>query len=369
MAVLDIPIEQEKRLKSAEDALSFGRWVITQGLGGWKVITPSGSYALMAQANGQFTCSCPDFGLYGSRGLECKHVCGLRLWLSTRQAVQPADQQIIDQGENRMSIENLVRECGWVKLFHPSNAQVTIPLSLDKPILVAEAQALMASVTSLLQAGFSVDMPGLEEGEHEEEMGFVVRRAKVNADETETPVVDLYPVNANFRRLAKYLNDEAGVREFEAACGLSLASLPLYEGDNTIERGKNPKMEKYVVALTRPVKIVWKYNPRYEGENDKKNLKRIFVRWGAGAATSNDHKASSQAETMSIEAAKGMICPLGSKSHPEFKGMSLEKVAQTDDGRKVLDYLAGEQYQPNGDKAGQKVKQAAKMLLAALQPV
>jgi len=267
-----------------------------------------------------------------------------------------------------MNTENLVRECGWVKLFHPSTAQVTIPLSLDKPILVAEAQALMASVTSLLQAGFSVEMPGLEDGEHEEEIGFVVRRAKVNADETETPVVDLYPVNANFRRVAKYLNEETDVREFEAACSLSLQALPLHEGDNTIERGKNPKLDKYVVALKRPVKIVWKFNPRYEGENDKKNPKRVFVRWANGAPASDGNIVLSPALWLTLEDAKAVLCPLGSKSHPEFKGMTLEQVGQTEDGRKVLAYIAGDQYQPNGDKNGHKAKAAAKILLEALCP-
>jgi len=368
LVALDLPVEQQKRQKSAVDALALGRWEIFPGQGGWRVSTPTDTYILTLQANGQFTCSCPDHERYGRHGLECKHLCGLRLWMNIQESAEPAAKQPTEKGENRMTTENLVRECGWVKLFHPSSAQVTIPLSLEKPILVAEAQALMASVTSLLQAGFSVEVPGLEDGEHEEEMGFVVRRAKVNADETETPVVDLYPVNANFRRLAKYLNDEADVREFEAACGLSLASLPLYEGDNTIERGKNPKMEKYVIPLKRPVKVVWKYNPRYEGENDKKNPKRLFVRWGTGVAGAEGNVVLTPVETMNVETAKGMICPLGSKSHPEFKGMSLEKVSQTEDGRKVLDYLSGDQYQPNGDKSGQKVKQAAKVLLAALQP-
>ena len=42
-----------------------------------------------------------------------------------------------------------------------------------------------------------------QDGEREEEIGFIVRRAKVNANESETPVVDLYPVNANFRRFSQ----------------------------------------------------------------------------------------------------------------------------------------------------------------------
>ena len=368
MTALNIPVEQQRRQRSAEEALAHGRWAIFPGLPGWRVKTPTDTYTLVPQPDGKLGCSCPDFQRNGSRGLDCKHLCGLRLWLKSQNAGGSAQTHFLEKGEKRMTTENLVRECGWVKLFHPSSAQVTIPLFLDKPILVAEAQALMASITSLLQAGFSVEMPGLEEGEHEEEIGFVVRRTKVNTDETETPVVDLYPVNANFRRVAKYLNEEADAREFETACSLSLQALPLYEGDNTIERGKNPKMEKYVVALKRPVKIVWKFNPRYEGENDKKNPKRLFVRWVNGAQAPDGNIVLSPVEKPALEEAKAVLCPLGSKSHPEFKGMTLEVVAQTEDGRKVLAYLAGDQYQPNGDQNGQKVKAAAKALLEALCP-
>ena len=71
---------------------------------------------------------------------------------------------------------------------------------------------------------------------------------------------------------------------------------------------------------------------------------------------------------VSLEDAKTILCPLGSKSHPEYKGMTLDQVAKTEDGRKVLEYLAGESYQPNGDKNGQKAKSSAKVLLASLQP-
>jgi hypothetical protein len=371
MQRLDIPVEQKKRQQSAEESLAHGRWEFFPVEGGWKVKTQIDTYTLALAENGLMACSCPDHQRYGPLGMDCKHICGLRLWLKSQEAARPAQNQPTEKGEKRMTTENpvreCIRECGWVKLFHPSSAQVTIPLFLDKPILVAEAQALMASVTDLLQAGFSVEMPGLEDGEHEEEMGFIVRRAKVNADETETPVVDLYPVNANFRRVAKYLNEEAHIREFEAACGLSLASLPLYEGDNTIERGKNPKMEKYVIPLKRPVKIVWKFNPRHEGDQDKKNPKRLFVRWGNGVASTDGNLVLSPVEKLSLEDAKTVPCPLGSKSHPEFKGMLLEQVAQNEDGRKVLEYLAGDTYQPNGDKNGYKAKAAAKVLLASLK--
>jgi hypothetical protein len=364
MTELELLTEQSKRQRSADIAMEERQWTVLDVRDGWKVKTHTDTYSIFPHPDGRLACSCPDFGRYGSFGLDCKHICGLRIFLQEESTPQP--QESIQKGEIRMNTDFL-KETGWVKLFHPSSAQVTIPLRLDKPILVAEAQALMASVTSLLQAGFSVDMPGLEDGEHVEEIGFAVRRSKVNTDETETPVVDLYPARGNFRLLAKYLNAEADVREFESACGVTLATLPLYEGDNSIERGKNPKMDKYVIALKHPVKVVWKLNPKYEGENDKKNSKRVFVRWGSVVPAADGNIVLSPAE-MSLEDAKAVLCPMGSKSHPEFKGMTLEQVAQTEDGRKVLGFLAGDQYQPNGDQNGRKAKIAAKLLLEKLCP-
>jgi len=259
-----------------------------------------------------------------------------------------------------MSTDSIMRECGWVKLFHPSSAQITIPLLLEKPILVTEAQALLVSVSSLLQAGFSVEPPGLEEGEHVEEIGFVVRRSKLNSDDSETPVIDLYPSRGNFRLLARYLNNDSDILEFEKMCALSLPSLPLYEGDNSIERGKNPKLDKYVTSLIHPVKVIWKPNPRYEGQNDKKNAKRLFVRW-ADLPQNNP-----STDTIGLAGINDIIiCPMGSKSHPEFKGMPLEQVAQTEDGRMVLKFLAGDQYPVNGDPHVRAVKTVANQLLEA----
>lgn len=365
MTELDISTEQLKRMRSAEMAMALRQWSVLDAPGGWKVKTHMDTYTILPLPDGRLVCSCPDYERYGPFGLNCKHICGLLIFLE--EDGKPHQQNPTEKGDTRMTTENLVRQCGWVKLFHPSSAQVTVHLFLDKPILVAEAQALMASVTSLLQAGFSVDAPGLEDGEHIEEIGFVVRRSKVNNDETETPVVDLYPARGNFRLLAKYLNSEADLREFETACGVALSTLPLYEGDNSIERGKNPKMDKYVVALKHPVKVVWKLNPKYEGENDKKNSKRLFVRWANLPAAGEGNLVLSPVE-MSLEEAKVAICPLGSKSHPDLKGQTLEQVAQTEDGRKVLEFLAGDQYQPNGDANGRKAKAAARLFLEKLCP-
>jgi len=363
MTEFDIPTEQLKRQHSADIAMANRQWMILDVRGGWQVKTPTNLYTITPTPE-HLICSCPDYQRYGALGIQCKHICGLMIHLE--EGGMPRLQKPIQKGDVRMNTEFL-KESGWVKLFHPSSAQVTIPLRLDKPILVTEAQALMESVTSLLQAGFSVDAPGLEKGEHVEEIGFVVRRSKANADGTETPVVDLYPSRGNFRQLGKYLNNEGDIQAFESAYGLALSGLPLYEGDNSIERGKNPKLDKYVIALKHPVKVVWKLNPKYGGENDKKNSKRLFARWADLPVIGDGNQVLHPIEKLSLEEAQSVVCPLGSKSHPEFRGMTLEQVDQTEDGRKVLEYLAGNQYQPNGDNLGQQAKEAAKILLTILQ--
>ena len=54
---------------------------------------------------------------------------------------------------------------GWVKLYHPAGAQVTFPVSLMNAITTEQALNAFNSVNTLLGAGFSVNMPGLNDGE------------------------------------------------------------------------------------------------------------------------------------------------------------------------------------------------------------
>ena len=245
----------------------------------------------------------------------------------------------------------------WVKLFHPSGAQVTLPLPLDS----AQIEAVMSSLDALLQSGLSVSSPGTEPGESVEQIGHLVRRVKTNSDGTETPLIDLYGVRANYRLLGLYLNDPEQLAEFEHACGVHINDLPLYEGESPIERGKNPKTDKYVFALPQPVQILYRANPRWEGEGDKKNSKRLFVRWqGVGHASRQMGKQSPLTEAGKIP------CPVGTTDHPEMRGLPLGQVAEMVSGRRLLQYLAGDQYQPDGNVAGQRAKEAARLLLESM---
>jgi hypothetical protein len=185
------------------------------------------------------------------------------------------------------------------RLYHPTGAQVSIPLSLAAELTIEQGSMLLRSLDNLLAAGWFVNLPGIEQGENVAEIGFVARREKYNQnDGTTTPIVDLYENKAPerggaFKLLHRYLNTPDDISEFEAATGIKLASIPLYNGDNAIERGKGK--DNLVVTLPRPAKLVWKQNPQWEGDNDKKHPKRIFIRWFdarlAAGATANSPAA------------------------------------------------------------------------------
>jgi hypothetical protein len=168
---------------------------------------------------------------------------------------------------------------GWVKVYHPSGLQVTLPVPADGKTVSAEtAAAMLASVNNFLGAGWLVNLPGLEEGETKETVTHLVRRAKANDDGSETPLLDIY-AGGNFRVVSVYLNDDDAVHEFVQAFGIALNALPVFDGTAPIERGKNPKHDASYVKAVTGAAVVWKLNPRYEGEQDKKHAKRMFVRW------------------------------------------------------------------------------------------
>jgi hypothetical protein len=187
------------------------------------------------------------------------------------------------------------------ELYHPTGAKVNIPISLGQVITTEQASTLVASVDALINAGFTVNLPGLMDGENFEQIGSLVRREKQNDDDTITPVIDVYPINGNFRILGLYLNTPDDVKTFEAAAGFPISALPVYDG-NPIERGKNTKIDqKYIVTLKDPMKLVWKFNPKWEGDKDQKHPKRVFVRWdgvrpqNGDAGDKNQPQPSSQA--------------------------------------------------------------------------
>ena len=165
--------------------------------------------------------------------------------------------------------------CGWVKLYSPRGPQVTLPVAMGMP------DEMLASVHAYLDAGWCVEAPGLEPGEHRDTIGWVVKG--VGGDEG-VPVVDLYPDHeaTKYALMRVYLNNAADVAAFEYASNLRLAQMPEYVGVGRLERGKAPQTDKMFSKPPRSFTVVWKDNPKYDpAETDatKKKPKRLFVRW------------------------------------------------------------------------------------------
>ena len=178
---------------------------------------------------------------------------------------------------------------GWTRLYHPAGVQVTIPIPLDAPLGADAAHLALASVSTLLDAGWTVEAPGLEEGEQKQEVVSVSRRESKDR----TPVVAFYLSHPKTVKkfLHHYLNKTEDVQAFEAATGLKLESIPLWMGERDIDRDHR-EAGKYIIPLSRPIHLVWTVNPKWQqwsAEGGKATgaiepHKRILVRYDAPAA-------------------------------------------------------------------------------------
>ncbi len=192
---------------------------------------------------------------------------------------------------------------GWVTLFHPCGAQVTLPLPVIEHLSADErAAAAMMMVTAYLGTGFLVSAPGLEDGETAEEISAVARREAKD----ETTIIDFYSSNLNLKKkfMHVYLNNEQDLAAFEEAAGLKVDAITAYDGALAIARDDN-KAGKYLVSLPRPIKLVWKLSPKWEewkaaGVEGNEPHKRMLVRYDAGTQAQVVAKSSQTDPTLVI---------------------------------------------------------------------
>ena len=256
---------QRERTDRARAGLANGEFKFSQSDNGWLIENRDGKqYSVTLSA-----CTCQDFTQRGqSLGFTCKHIEAARILFSQCPGGQ---------------MDSNTQVTGWTKLFHPAGAQVSLPVPLE-PLSAEQARAMFNSVAALIDAGFTVAAPGLEEGELAEEVNAVsLRNAKDN-----TPIVDFYSANTKLLKkfMHLYLNNEQDVADFEAATGLHLAGLTVYDGSLAIARDDN-KAGKYIAPLPRPIKLVWKLSPKWEewkatGAEGQEPHKRLLVRYESG---------------------------------------------------------------------------------------
>lgn len=181
---------------------------------------------------------------------------------------------------------------GSVWLYHPRGVKVQLPVPAgahEGAEFACSPALALAAVDDYLAAGWLTDAPGLEAGEHKEEVGYVLRRSKDNQDGSETPIIDLYSSNdqLTWKVLSVYLNTDDDVAAFERAAGVRLTDIPLFSGTAAPERGASKQSDKFITR-TRPFGVVWGANPKYDeaaaqqaaAANKRYTVpKKKFVRW------------------------------------------------------------------------------------------
>ena len=260
---------QQERTERARAGLAKGEFKFSSAETGWLVVNGDGKQYAVSLT----TCTCQDFtDRAAALSLRCKHIEAAHILFST-----PI------YGGN---MENTATQVtGWIKLYHPSGAQVTLPVPMLARVSTEQALDLLGSVSEYLNAGFLVNAPGLGDGELAEEVNAVARREAKD----ETPIIDFYSSNTKLLKkfMHVYMNAEQDVTAFEDATGIQVSALPVYEGALAIARDDN-KARKYIVNLPRPLRLVWKLSPKWEewkasgGEGNEPH-KRMLVRYEAGA--------------------------------------------------------------------------------------
>lgn len=261
--------KQDERFERARAALANGEYKITPlDEGVWSIINGDNApYRVTHQ-----TCECKDFEHNEKQGVMCKHICAIHILFPQTQGGQP---KMNDTAPNPIT--------GWTRLYHPSGAQVTLPIAYDA------AGIMFGQVDAYLGAGFQVNAPGLEEGEQKQEVVSVSRREGKDS----TPIVAFYLAHPKTVKkfLHSYLNNQEDVLAFETATGLKLDSIPLWPGERDVDKD-HKDADKYIVPLPRPVNLVWEVNPKWQtwsAEGGKSTgaiepHKRILVRYDATGA-------------------------------------------------------------------------------------
>lgn len=285
---------QGERTQRAQNGLADGsitikstepdQWVVQNG--------DHEPYKVVLTEVGKWFCTCMDFSRNRRTGLRCKHIEAVRLSAKQTTRSTSSEKTHYDK-EERKNMEQENSSNGWVKLYHPvaGGVQCTLPLPMVA-LSLEQAKGMFDSLNRLLEAGFVTTQIGLEDGETKEAVTHIARRMKTNTDSSSTPIVDVY-CNGNFKVLGIYLNTLDDIDAFNNTFGIGLNSIPLWEGDSSIERGKSADRDKKYIVAVSGVDVVYKKNPKWEGDEDKKHSKRMFVRWEVKAPKAQTQPAAS----------------------------------------------------------------------------
>ena len=256
---------QQDRTDRARTALAAGEIKVTPAPTGWLVVNGDGKQYETTHTD----CTCADFTQRGAKqGFTCKHIEAIKILFP-------------QGGQSQMTATpNAPVENGWMKLWHPKGVQVSLPIVYDS------AQNMLLQVDSFLEAGWLIDAPGLEAGEQVLEAALVSRRESKDG----TPMVAFYLAHPKVfkKSLHAYLNNEQDVAAFEAATGLKLVDIPIFDGE-AFPAKDHKNADKYILSLPKPIKLVYKISAKWlkwkaEDGTGEEPHKHMLVRYEGLAA-------------------------------------------------------------------------------------
>jgi hypothetical protein len=318
-------IAEEQKLRKAKacEGLEDGSMVISNhGPSSWIVQNGDHTPHLVKWVDGVWSCDCFDFQHKGNT-LRCKHIEAVIIRLNHLE--QSKENQM---ETNETNHEQLI---GYVEVFHPAGGGVLckVPVPVDSSLSEEQIKTFFNNVSQLIKAGFN----GKELGEQRKRVTQIARRSRKNQlDGSTTSIIDVY-TGGMFKSVFAYLNTPEEVKEFESVFGLDLKKIPVYEGDNAIQIGKDPdKDQKYVIPVNKPVFVLFKNNPKYEGSGDNKNTKMLFVGWSLEASDDSDQSVEKATSPTPSNKQKPALTP------PEFrKAVDMGGFGANNRQRKYLD--------------------------------
>lgn len=237
------------------------------------------------------------------------------------------------------------------QLFHNSGTALSIQIPYHSPHETADI------LNAWKAAGFSAFPPDPQSVTQEktEPVGAFVRR-----DKDGTPVIDLYPdqPGTKFPIATYYLNTSEQIREFCQTVGYKLDDIPIYVGDNKIERGKKPALDRFVITTRNPFAVVVTNNPKYSEQEaqaaraagkiyavPKRRVVRIVAlnrpspNGQPVRPTAPDEPAISASE---IQAALDQCPSLDELNHIVAEWRKMPHGQERDDSRKAINHYAQE---------------------------
>ena len=349
---IDIPTEQLKRKKSAEEAFAKGRWQYWREGDSWKVKTTTDTYTILSSKDECLNCSCPDHQHYAGQGLECKHICGLRLNLLAQGAQTDFTEGVSTMTDTPVTqlIERLNQPLDPARVkWREASKREQVPY-LEGYDVINTANELFAYRWS-----FETGEPQVRQWQRTRTRWDKNTQARVpQLGKDGQPLVEQVGIVWITGRVTVYLDGQAYIHADVGRCNFT---------------GDAPEALDTAISgcATDCLKRCFRQLGGQFGNDLYDKGSRAGLTRSKGKQSEKKQPAA-EAIDLTLEQARAVPCPLGSKSHPEYKGLVLEQVAQAEDGLKVLQFLAGDQYHPNGDRNGRKSKVAARLLLDALQP-